>query len=279
MAKGIVVCLGEILIDQVVDVNGNRQNFPGGAPANVATALARFNIATEFIGGVSHDTHGQNLIAFLSKAGVGSRGIQQLQQPTRIVEVFCDSSGERTFGGFLGDNNHTSFADAHLAADILPISLLKEATALVVGTLGLASPETRLAMIQSADLIQAEGGQMIVDVNWRPTFWQEPNTAITVIEPWLKRADWLKLSIEDANDLLGTTELTDLTQRFPHAQGILLTDGERGCEYYIAGKGGRVPAFPVASIDTTGAGDAFLAGFIYQLFRRCVFSSLRHRVA
>lgn len=267
MVKGTVVCLGEILIDQVVDVNGNKQNFPGGAPANVAAALARFHSDTEFIGGISYDTHGQNLIALLAQMGVGCRGIQQLQHPTRIVEVLCDDVGDRTFGGFLGGNS-TSFADTHLAADILPMSLLEEATALVVGTLGLAYPETREAMIRVADVIQSQGGQMIVDVNWRPTFWAEPNTAIAVIEPWLKRADWLKLSVEDAKDLLGMIALADLKERFPRAKGILLTDGERGCGYYIAEKYGKMPAFSVTSIDTTGAGDAFLAGFIYQLFRQ-----------
>lgn len=267
MTKETVICLGEILIDQVVDANGRRHNFPGGAPANVATALARFNISTEFVGGVSQDVHGQDLMALLAKMGVGSRGVQRLQQPTRIVEVLCNSAGDRTFGGFLGGGN-LAFADAYLVEDSLPRELIETSSALVVGTLGLSSRTIRGAMTQAADLIQARGGQMIVDVNWRPTFWQNPDTALTTIEPWLKRADWLKLSVEDAEDLLRTTRLDCIVKQLSQAKGILLTHGAQGCEYNIAGKVGRVPAFSVASIDTTGAGDAFLAGFIYQLSRR-----------
>jgi fructokinase len=48
-------------------------------------------------------------------------------------------------------------------------------------------------------------------------------------------------------------------------EGVLVTDGDKGCAYCLGGSEGVLPAFPVKVADTTGAGDSFLAGFIHQL--------------
>lgn len=263
MANTTVVCLGEILIDQVVLSSGQRQNYPGGAPANVAAALAKLGVMTEFVGCVGNDPVGQSLVDLLEQLAVGQQGLQRSDRPTRTVEVRCNEQGDRTFGGFLGGVN-TDFADAHLAAEELPEALFQQADCLVTGTLGLAYPATRAAMAKAAALTQASGGKIIIDLNWRPTFWPQPQAA-DLIEPWLNQADWLKLSADEAIELFNTSEAPQLAARFPSAQGILVTDGDRGCQYQIANGAGKLPAFKVASQDTTGAGDAFLAGVIDQL--------------
>ena len=262
---GRVVCLGEALIDQVVDSTGRRHDYPGGAPANVAVALSSLGIPTEFVGCLGQDAQGQTLVDILCRKGVGCRGVQRCQQPTRTVEVLCSSGGDRAFGGFLGGAT-TGFADAHLATSALCETLFGETACLVTGTLGLAYIETGSAMKQAASWVKANGGQLVVDVNWRPTFWPDPQNALSVIEPWLAMADWLKFSVDEAVELFGIHQVTELASRFPASQGILLTDGERGCCYQIAGHTGDLSAFSVACQDTTGAGDAFMAGIIYQLY-------------
>ena len=265
--EGAVICLGEALFDQVVDGSGHQQNYPGGAPANVAVALARLGLPAEFVGCLGDDAQGETLIEVLRHKGVGCQGIQRQQKPTRIVEVRCSASGDRTFGGFIGGST-TDFADAHLSAQKLPVALFQKAQGLVTGTLGLAYPETQAAMEHAATLVKAGGGQVVIDLNWRPTFWPRPQEALEKIQPWLAAADWIKLSTEEAIELFGTAELGWLAQRFNLAQGILVTDGEQGCKYIAAGQTGSLPAFLVTSQDTTGAGDAFLAGFIYQLSKQ-----------
>ena len=50
----------------------------------------------------------------------------------------------------------------------------------------------------------------------------------------------------------------------PHLQGVLVTAGEKGCAYSLGKYYGEVPAFQVPVQDTTGAGDAFVAGFLSQ---------------
>ncbi len=263
-APAAIACCGELLVDQVVAADGQRQDYLGGAPANVATALARLGIPARFIGCVGTDAVGHHLVAQLTALGVDCAGVQFAEHPTRIVEVRCNAAGDRAFGGFVGGAT-TTFADAHCQAAALAKDALQGVQALVTGTLGLAYPATGAAMQAAAHQVQGAGGYLVVDLNWRPTFWPEPQAAIAVIEPWLQRADWLKLSVEDAIAVVGTTDLEQLRSRFPKAQGILLTAGEQGCHYAIAEQQGYVPAFPVTAIDTTGAGDAFLAGVLYQL--------------
>lgn len=260
--EGWVACLGEILIDQMVDPQGQRQNFPGGAPANVAVALTRLGVPTMFVGAVGDDSQGSELAEVLRTHGVDCQGLQVCDAPTRVVEVRCNGAGDRTFGGFIGGQT-TAFADAQLTASPLAALPWSSVSALVTGTLGLASPVTQAAMQAAATAVQTQGGKLIIDVNWRPTFWPEPTLAIATIRPWLQQADLIKLAVDEAIALFQTNQIEGLATAFPNAQ-ILLTDGERGCQYRFGDSLGEVPAFAVPAVETTGAGDAFLAGLVYQ---------------
>ena len=260
--EGWVVCLGEMLIDQVVDAQGRRQHFPGGAPANVAVALARLGVPTAFVGAIGDDSHGSELTTVLRTHGVDCRGLQVCDAPTRVVEVRCDAGGDRHFGGFIGGHT-TTFADAQLAASPLAALPWSSIPALVTGTLGLAAPVTRAAMQAAGTAVQAWGGKLIIDVNWRPTFWPEPTQAIAIMQPWLRRADLIKVAVDEAIALFQTNQIAALAATFPDAH-ILLTDGDRGCQYRVGDWIGEVPAFAVNAVDTTGAGDACLAGLVYQ---------------
>lgn len=261
-SEGLVVCLGEVLMDQVVDVHGHRQKFPGGAPANVAVALARLGVQTAFVGAVGNDADGAALTRTLQAYGVDCRGLQVGDAPTRVVEVRCTAAGDRVFGGFMGGST-AAFADAQLAASALPGSLLQSASVLITGTLGLAYPATRAALQTAADMVQAGGGQLVIDVNWRPTFWPDPSQAIATIRPWLARADLIKVAVDEAIALFQTADLAQLAATFPQAH-LVLTDGARGCQYRFGEQVGQVPAFAVPVVETTGAGDAFLAGLVAQ---------------
>ncbi|WP_275575057.1 PfkB family carbohydrate kinase [Neosynechococcus sphagnicola] len=58
-----------------------------------------------------------------------------------------------------------------------------------------------------------------------------------------------------------------IAHQLDHLEGVLITSGAAGCAYAFQQQEGRVPAFPADVVDTTGAGDSFLAGFIHQLCR------------
>nr|WP_229641449.1 PfkB family carbohydrate kinase [Waterburya agarophytonicola] len=103
-----VICLGEVLFDCLADQTGKTISnvtswtpYPGGAPANVACALAKLGTPSAFIGRVGKDRQGEQLVQLLESIGVDISGVQYDEQaPTRKVYVTRSVEGDRTFAGF-----------------------------------------------------------------------------------------------------------------------------------------------------------------------------------
>lgn len=272
MSKPSVLCLGEVLFDCLADQLGLKLEevkswtpYPGGAPANVACALVKLGTSAGFMGAVGEDEPGNKLVKLLQDVGVDTTGVQRHPTaPTRQVYVTRDSGGDRTFAGF-GKYNTSEFADTYLQSAKLSPALFAEADFLVLGTLELAYPESEQAVLRSLELAEQYNLKIILDVNWRPVFWQDENTAKTKILALLKRFDFLKLTKEEAQWLFDTNDPGAITYRLNSLEGVLVTDGEHGCAYCLGENEGKMPAFSMSVVDTTGAGDGFLAGFIYQL--------------
>ncbi|HEY9625847.1 MAG TPA: carbohydrate kinase [Coleofasciculaceae cyanobacterium] len=279
-----VLCLGEILWDCLADQPAasvaqvqSWTPYAGGAPANVACALAKLGTAAGFIGCIGEDTAGEHLVELLQAIGVDQRGVQRhALHPTRKVEVLRNEQGDRQFAGF-GGRQATEFADAFLQAPLMPEALFATADFLVLGTLGLAYADTAAAIAHALALAKQQGLKVIIDVNWRPMFWSDPALAKPIILDFVQQADFLKLSIEEAAWLFGTDEAGAIAQSLniqslntdrnqPAGKiGVLITAGEQGCSYYLQDHKGSVAAFPVEVEDTTGAGDGFVAGFVHRL--------------
>jgi fructokinase len=271
-----VLCLGEILVDRIATEVGasydqvkSWTDYPGGAPANVACGLAKLGTPSGFIGCVGSDEVGTNLVKLLRDTGVDTAGVQvHPTAPTRQVYVTRLANGDRTFAKFsspgAGDVEPV-FADTLLQADKLPEALFAEANFLVLGTLCLADPMTAQAVQKALHLAENYYMKVLVDINWRPMFWHDPAIAPHQIRNLLGHADFLKVSVEEAEWLFQTTNPYEIAQQQSHLEGAIVTNGEFGCQYYLGEHQGEYPAFKVQTQDTTGAGDSFLAGFTHQL--------------
>ncbi|MBD2595294.1 carbohydrate kinase [Nostoc spongiaeforme FACHB-130] len=272
MSNPRVLCLGEILFDCLADQLGLKLEevqswtpYPGGAPANVACALVKLGTSAGFVGCVGEDEPGNELVQLLQEVGVDITGVQRHPTaPTRQVYVVRDLAGDRNFAGF-GQYDTSEFADTRLQAKQLPTALFQEADFLVLGTLELAYPDSEQAVYRALDLAEQFDLKIVLDVNWRPVFWQDQNIARQKIQETFKRIDFLKLSKEEAEWLFDTADAGAITYRLDSVEGVLITDGDKGCAYCLSGNEGTLPSFPVKVADTTGAGDSFLAGFIHQL--------------
>ncbi|MEG3919166.1 carbohydrate kinase [Microcoleus sp. T3_A4] len=270
-----VLCLGEVLFDCLADKPGvsleeveSWTAYPGGAPANVACALVKLGTAAGFIGAVGGDELGNSLVQVLQEVGVDIAGVQRHPSaPTRQVYVLRNEAGDRSFAGF-GKFDTADFADTRLLAAQLPEVLFENAEYLVLGTLELAYPESREAIVRAIELAEQYDVKIILDINWRPVFWPNPDEAKARIRKILKKVDFVKLSEEEAEWLFDTTDAGAITYRLDSVEGVLVTAGEKGCAYCISENEGKIPAFTVDVEDTTGAGDAFLAGFVRQLCKQ-----------
>lgn len=267
-----VICLGEILFDCISNQPGlplesvtSWTSYPGGAPANVACALTKLGTPSAFVGCVGEDEAGRSLVELLKTVGVDTAGIQTHPTATRTVLVLRSETGDRSFVAFGENRDTTEFADTHLQADQIPIELFQHADYLVIGTLLLAYPESRAAIERALQLSEQFFVKVVLDVNWRPVFWEDQTIAPAMIHNLIKRADYLKLAEEEAEWLFDTTDPGVIAHRVESLEGVLVTAGEKGCAYCLSQKEGKVPAFSIAVEDTTGAGDSFLAGFVHQL--------------
>nr|WP_228035270.1 carbohydrate kinase [Oculatella sp. LEGE 06141] len=264
--------MGEILWDCLADQPGvpleqvtSWTSYPGGAPANVACALTKLGTPTGFIGCVGEDEQGRSLVDLLQTIGVDCTGIQwHPTAPTREIFVLRSESGDRQFIGF-GDRDTADFADTHLQAKQLPVSLFDAADFLVVGTLEMPYPETQRAIAHSLELAEQHFVKVLLDVNWRPMFWPDVDAAKPVIQHLMKQSDFIKLSEEEAEWLFDTTDPGVITHRLGSVEGVIVTFGAQGCAYCLGGNESKLPAFEMEVEDTTGAGDAFVAGFLHQL--------------
>jgi fructokinase len=268
-----VICLGETLIDLLANQLGlplervqDWTPYPGGAPANVACGAVKLGTPTTLISCLGRDDVGADLTQLLTKIGVNITGLQyHPTAPTRQIYVTRSIDGDRTFAGFINNLPTDRFADAYLAADLIDEALFVDAKLLAIGTIGLATPISYLATYKALELADKYQLQIFVDVNWRSMFWDEKERAKSIIHEVLDRADFIKMSDDEAQWLYDSTDPHAIRDRLPKSQGIFITAGAKGCDYSLASQTGFVPAFDVPSIDTTGAGDSFVAACIDRL--------------
>ena len=257
----------------------------GGAPANVACGLARLGTPAAFTGRLGSDAIGASFAALFAERGVDTTALQwDPIRPSRIVLVRRDRNGERSFGGFLGDRG-AGFADQALdATDLLKAAapLLAKARWLLTGTLVLASPAAAAALEGLLDsLSAAESGEshrhpghrpaLAVDLNWRPTFWglapgSAPPAAIQArIRPLLERAALIKCAAEEARWFFGTEDPLAIGAALPGRPGVCITDGAEPLRWSLGERCGEMEPLAIAAVDTTGAGDALMAGLLHGL--------------
>ena len=270
-----IICLGEILFDCLADQMGRELSevtswteYPGGAPANVACALSKLGNAAAFVGCVGQGESGDRLVSVLEENGVDVSGVQRSDEaPTRKVYVTRSLKGDRCFAGF-GKFDSSQFADTQLTATDIPQSLFTNAEFLVIGTLALAYPNSRQATLEAIRLAKENQVKIFIDVNWRPVFWKDSGVAQSSIMTILEQADLIKCTDDEAQWLFGMQDPTAIAKFFPQAEGVLVTAGEKGCAYKLGEYAGKVDIFPITVVDTTGAGDSFVAGFLHYFCRQ-----------
>ena len=282
-----VICLGEALVDRLGPLGCDPATADlqdcddrlGGAPANVACALARLGTPVAFIGRLGADAIGNNFQEMFGNRGVDLRGLQiDPQRPSRVVLVRRDSSGERFFQGFAGDRGE-GFADQalnQLGLDPIWCALAAQARWLLVGTIPLATQASSATLRSAVGNAERDGVRIALDVNWRPTFWDSSadpvagptSQALALMQPFLEKAGLIKLAREEAEWLFSSSAPAVISALLPQRPDVLVTDGGQPVCWCMAGHCGSMPVLaPTQIVDTTGAGDAFTAGLLHQLVK------------
>lgn len=265
-----VVCLGELLIDFVSLESGvsleeapSFKKAPGGAPANVAVGLARLGHQVGFIGKVGDESFGHFLADVLQENGVDVSGLS-FDRDTRTMLAFVSltNEGERDFMFY----RHPS-ADMRLTPGEIPKDLIQHAAIFHYGSISLISEPCRSATFHALEIARNSGLLISYDPNLRLALWESAEQAKQEILAGMRYAVLVKINDDELEFLTGTHELVEGAKQLLSfgPELIVVTLGSKGCFFFSETATGRVPGHALSAIDTTGAGDGFVAGLLSGL--------------
>ena len=253
LKKPVVICFGEILWD-----NLPQGRKAGGAPMNVAYHLNTIGAESKLISRVGNDLAGTELLSFCSSKGLPNKLIQTDEiYPTGEVNAKIMDNHEVVYDILSGA------AWDYISLDSNIKQQAAAADAFVYGSLAARNPVSRATLLSILESAKFK----VFDVNIRaPHYTKETLTLL------LNKADLLKLN-SDELDLLGewfykkdaeeTDSIKFLQQAFDIPE-IIITKGSDGASFYNTTDVYHRKAYPVKVADTVGAGDSFLAAFLYK---------------
>lgn len=263
-----VVAVGEILID-FTPSGTNELGItlfacnPGGAPANVLAMHSKLGGKTAFIGKVGEDMFGKFLTRTLQEAGIDVSGIvSTAQAPTTLAFVQLDEHGDRSFSFYRNPG-----ADICLTPAEVSEKLRESCRIFHFGSVSLTNEPARSATLTGVQTAKQAGAVISYDPNYRPLLWQDETAAIAEMNDAVQYADIIKVSDEEMTLLTGKTDLEEGADALL-ARGVslvLVTLGAKGAFCKNARGSVHSAAFDVQTVDTTGAGDAFLGAMLYCL--------------
>lgn len=248
----MIVVAGEALVDRVSAPDGSVNDALGGAPYNVARALARLGVAVEFAGAVSTDELGEALVERLAADGVGTGRLQRMDVPTTIAFADIDPGGTASYRFEI---------DGTAAPQLSRLAVDADLTVLVTGGLALVFRPMVDTVLAAMGAVGPET-LVFVDVNCRPAVVEDRAQYLDAVRRALARADVVKVSDEDLDVLAPDLDVDAMLALGPSA--VVVTAGARGSA--IVTPRGRcevtVAPLPGPLVDTIGAGDTFSAGFV-----------------
>lgn len=271
-----VLCIGDIMLDVTalvgaplkhgVETRAKISTQGGGAAANVASWLVESGMPAHLIARVGGDAAGITVLGELDRYGVEHSHTIVAGATTGVVIVLVDALGERTMFPDSGANSGLSVADLPPLAGI---------TAVYLSGYPLVNPISRAGALEILAQLNKRSLPIIFDPS---TVGVLLDVGLSEVRHWLTLVSIVILNEEEAHFLTGkinpieaAAALLELTPLVVIKRGVIgaLAQG-RGHPLV------QIPAVPTEVVDTTGAGDAFAAGFIKSWLRESDLEAALH---
>ncbi|HGV2773265.1 TPA: aminoimidazole riboside kinase [Escherichia coli] len=254
--------LGDAVVDLLPESDGRLLPCPGGAPANVAVGIARLGGTSGFIGRVGDDPFGALMQRTLLTEGVDITYLKQDEwHRTSTVLVDLNDQGERSFTFMVRPS-----ADLFLETTDLPC--WRHGEWLHLCSIALSAEPSRTSAFTAMTAIRHAGGFVSFDHNIREDLWQDEHLLRLCLRQALQLADVVKLSEEEWRLISGKTQndrdICALAKEYEIAM-LLVTKGAEGVVVCYRGQVHHFAGMSVNCVDSTGAGDAFVAGLLTGL--------------
>lgn len=267
-----VIALGELLVDFTMNGMSAQKNQlfeanPGGAPCNVLAMLQKLGRKTAFIGKVGNDSFGNMLNDTVSRLGINTDNLLMDDKvPTTLAFVHTASDGDRSFSFYRNPG-----ADMMLRAEEVNTGLIADSKIFHFGSLSMTDQAVEEATKTAVEAAKNAGALISFDPNLRPPLWDSLDRAKEKIQYGLSRCDILKISDDEIEFLTGTDNIDEGIEQIRNQYNIRLvcaTMGKRGSKAYYQDISTECPTFlKVKTIETTGAGDTFMACVLDAVLR------------
>ena len=267
-----VVALGELLIDFTENGKSNQGNLlfeanPGGAPCNVLAMLQRLGRRTAFIGKVGNDMFGELLADAVREQGICTDNlIKDSEIPTTLAFVHNAEDGDRSFSFYRNPG-----ADMMLRVEDINPEMVSSTKVFHFGTLSMTDTYVAETTKTAVDWAKKYGKLISFDPNYRPLLWRSEDEAKKAMWYGIENCDILKISDDEIAFLTGESDIdkgVKLIAKRSGARFIFATLGRSGSKAYYDGKVvfGH-PFIQADTIETTGAGDTFMACVIDKVLK------------
>lgn len=240
----------------------------GGDTLNTAIHLARAGIDTAYLTALGTDPFSADLKARWAAEGLDTSLV--LSDPARnpgLYAITCDDAGERSFTYWRGESAARHVFECHGIAAALDRASEVDLLAFSLVSLAILPESDRQALLALARKVRDNGGQVAFDGNYRPRLWPDQATARSARDAAIALATIGLPTLEDETLLSGESDAEAVAV---HWQALGCTEtvvklGADGCRL----PDGQIvsPARVLSPIDTSGAGDAFNAGYLAARLR------------
>lgn len=265
-----LLAIGEALIDFIPeesnkplkDVCGFRPAV-GGAPANVCGAFGKLGGRAGMITQLGADPFGDKIEEELQSHGIDCTHVMRTPKAnTSLAFVALKDDGNREFSFYRKPG-----ADMLLDPDILEEQWFRNIFALHYCSVSLGDFPMKKAHEKAIEYASEEGAIISFDINLRPALWESEDALRSAVLEFIPKSHILKISDEELEFVTGKTTLEEAKDELfvGNVKLVIFTRGAEGAEACTKTVKADSKSQKVKAKDTTGAGDAFIGSFLYQL--------------
>ncbi|MEO0484477.1 MAG: sugar kinase [Pseudomonadota bacterium] len=260
-----VLCVGEAMVELAPLPDGTYKRGFAGDTFNTAWHMAQLLGASArvgFVTRVGRDSLSEAFCAELAQDGLETSVVSE--DPARSMGLYMIAldGAERSFHYWRSSSAARGLADA---PDVLARALNGADLIHLSGiTVAILPPKARITLLDALKTAQSAGSQISFDPNVRPALWSTAQEPRETLPAFLDLADILLPGVEDAQALWGACSAGDILARLERAgRAVVVKDGGGSVAISVAGDRQTLPTPPAPNVvDTTGAGDAFNAGYL-----------------